>query len=124
MASEQAVPSSFKRRTPNAKRRTPNAKRSSNRFETERRVVATEAEGVVQSNSYVLLAGDIRDVVQVALRVRIIEIDSGRHHAMIHGQDANCTFHCSRAAEQMTNHRFGRADQKAILSVIAGEPFN
>lgn len=79
---------------------------SSNRFETKRCVVAAEAKGVVKSNSYVFLASNVWDVVQVALRVGIIEIDRGRYHAMFHGQDADRAFHCSSAAEEMPNHRF------------------
>src|SRR5580704_2971473 len=94
------------------------------RFETKRCVVAAEAEGVVQCNSYLFLACDIWHIVQVAFGVWVVEIDRGRYDSMFHGQDTNRAFHCSGAAKQMADHRFCRANQETVLSIISGEPFN
>ena len=51
-------------------------------------VVAAEAEGIVERDTHFLFPRDIRRVIQVALRVGILEIDRRRNLPIAHRQRA------------------------------------
>src|SRR5258708_3271386 len=69
-------------------------------LEEQGRVVPAEAERVRQCQLDVHLARALRDVVEAALRVRVLEVDSGRRDTLLDGFHRDHCLNRSRGAEQ------------------------
>src|SRR5262249_30086606 len=77
-------------------------------------VMAAEAEAVGDGTAHALLAGPIRHVVEVALRVGLVEVDRRVNHPLPDGQGAGDEFHAAAGAEQMADHALGAADRELL----------
>src|SRR5487761_217015 len=80
----------------------------------ERRVVAAKAERVRDRHLDLNLARRVGDVVEVALRVGLIQVDRGREHATVQGQHAGRGLDRAGRAEQVAVHRLGGADGELL----------
>ncbi len=79
--------------------------------------MAAEAEGIAQGGIDLALAGLVGHVIEIALRIGIIEIDRGREKIRLDRLDAGDEFHRTGRAEEVTRHRLGRADRD-IFGVV------
>src|SRR3984893_9942352 len=77
-------------------------------------VVPAEAEGVRQRQLDVQLARPLRDVVEITLRVGVLQVDGRRRDAFLDGLHRDHRLNRSGGAQQMAQHRFGRADRDAV----------
>src|SRR6266849_3953207 len=84
----------------------------------ETRVVAAETERVRQGHLDVGLARLVGHVVEIALRVGVVEVDRGRQQAAIDREDAGRRLDGAGGAQQVTVHRLGGADRE-VTSVVA-----
>src|SRR5262249_56989596 len=64
-----------------------------------------------------VVAGLVRHVAEVALRVDVVQVDGGRHGASVHGDDAGKGFHAGGGGEEMAGHALGRAHRDAADGV-------
>src|SRR5262249_34613407 len=90
--------------------------------EDERAVGAAKAEGIGERNVHRRLARHVGNIVQVAFRVWVFQIDGGRKDLVAQGQDGNAGFQAARAAQQMSGHGLGGANRN--LSVGAESTFD
>ena len=65
------------------------------------RVEATEGERVAQHRVHRLLAREVRDIVEVAGRVRVDEVCGRRDDTVTQGADRGDEFDCAGSAERM-----------------------
>jgi len=86
--------------------------------------VAAEAEGVVQGYADFLLAGDVGDVVEVALGVGVVEIDGGGDQRIADGHGAGGGLYGAGCAQEVAGHRFAGADYEAVFGVVAEDGFD
>ena len=78
----------------------------------ERRVVATEAEGIGDSDRNGVTDCVMRDVAEHrTVRVCLIEIDRRRQHLTFESDQASGGFHSGGGAQQMARHALGRTDR-------------
>src|ERR1700692_3015007 len=82
----------------------------SDQTESERSVGAAESERVRQCRADLHVTRDQRDEIEIALRVLFEEIRGRRCDLMVQRQHGEHRFDAARGTEQMTRHRFGRAD--------------
>src|SRR5579864_8700990 len=78
-------------------------------LEDQRRVGAAESKGIRELVLYFRLARHIGNVIQVALGVRLLEIDGRRQNLILQRQDADSCFQAAGSAEQMSRHGLRRA---------------
>src|ERR1700676_966776 len=83
-------------------------------LENERGVGAAKPKGVGKRVFQRGLAGFVRNVVQIASRVRRLLVDRGRQNLVAQRQDADARFESTRTAEQMPGHRFCGADRHLL----------
>ena len=76
-------------------------------FRRNTRVVAAEAERIVDDDVHLQLARGVRHVVQIALGIGYLQINGWRHDAVFDGQRANRHFHRARRAEHVAGRAFG-----------------
>src|SRR6202158_6595842 len=86
-------------------------------LEQERGVVPAEAERVRKRQLDVQLARAFRDVIEVTLRVRVLEVDGGGRDPLLDGLDRDDRFDGSGSPQQVTQHRLGGAGRNAIGGV-------
>ena len=79
-------------------------------FRRDARVVAAEAEGVVDDGVHLHFARGVRNVIQIAFRVGILQIDGRRDDAVFDGQRANGHFHRARRSQHVPGRALGGAD--------------
>ena len=53
---------------------------------------------------------DVRDVVEIALRIGRLVVDRGRNHLMPDREHGDAGFEAAGGAEQVPGHRLGRRD--------------
>src|SRR5262245_1320774 len=70
-------------------------------------IVPAEPERVRHGEPNIHLAGLVRDVVEVAVGVRGLVVDRGRHDAAVDGQHARRALDGSRSPEHVPRHRLG-----------------
>src|SRR5581483_3765558 len=83
-------------------------------FDDEGRVVAAEPERVRDGHLDVLLPCLVRHVVQIALRVGVVEVDGRRDQPAVEGHHAGGGLDGARRAEQVPVHRLGRAHGQLV----------
>src|SRR4029077_6573267 len=76
-------------------------------FEQERGVRAAEAERVRQRVLDLHRALDLRDVVEVAVLVRAIEVHGRGRDLVVHGKRGDARLQTSGGTEQVSGHRLG-----------------
>src|SRR5579864_1259313 len=79
-------------------------------LEDQRRVRATESEGVREGVAHFGLARLVRNVIEVACWVRILVIDRRRQDLISQRQNANAGFDAACAAKRVAGHGFRRTD--------------
>src|SRR5579885_1974870 len=79
----------------------------------ERDVLPAETETVGQRHLDRLLAGHVRDIVQVALGVRVIQVDRRRHDPVAHRQQADDRLDTAGGGDQVPHHALGAGDGDA-----------
>ena len=84
----------------------------------QRGVGAAEPERVRERVGDVGLARHLRHVVEIAVDVRVVEVDGGRQELMMDGEDRDAGLEPARGAEQVPGHRLGRRDRH-LVGVIA-----
>src|SRR5690349_22584080 len=82
--------------------------------EHERAIDASESAGVRQDNIDAGGSRNERDVVEIAARPRLFEIDGGRNGLLIQHQRADDGLDSAGRALSVSNHRFGGADGNVI----------
>src|ERR1700674_240080 len=87
-------------------------------FDHERGVVAAEPERVREGHLGVRLASLVGDVVQVALRVRVVQVDRRRQQTAVEREHARGGLEGAGGAQQVTVDGFGRADRE-LVGVVA-----
>ena len=87
------------------------------------RVVTTEAEGVVNDGVHRHLARGVRDVIQIALGVGILQIDGRRDDAVFDGENAHGGFHRAGGAEHVAGCALGGTHDE-FLRVVAENGFD
>lgn len=88
--------------------------------ENDRSVRATEAEGIGNRNVDLHVAGDIRNIVKIALGILIEDVDRGWSNLVTYGQGGKYRFDPASSPQQVTGHGFGRADCN-LLGIVAEE---
>src|SRR5262245_28458055 len=78
-------------------------------LEEQRGVGPAEAEGVVQRHLDRLLAGLVRDVVEIALRIGRLVVDGRRHDVARDRQRRDGRLQAAGRPQQVAGHRLGRA---------------
>src|SRR5438309_3669509 len=86
--------------------------------EHDNRILAAEAKVLRDRDVHIFLARDIRDVVQVAVRVSCFVVDRGMKHASGQAEYGGHRLDGAGAAEHVSRHRLGGADWHAV-SVLA-----
>ena len=86
-------------------------------FDQQGSIVATEAEAVAESDVHFRFARDVWHVVEIALRIRLIEIDGGGHDIFLHGHQAGGDFHSTRGTEKVTCHGLGGTNKQTVFRV-------
>ena len=74
--------------------------------------MAAKTEGVVHDGVHGHFARGVRDVIQIALGVGILQIDGRRDDAVFDGQRARGHFHRARRAKHVAGRAFGGTDGK------------
>ena len=82
--------------------------------EHHRGVLSPEAEGVDQGRPHLGAAGDGGHVVQVALRVGVLQVDGGRDNALVDGEHGRQGRQGAGAPQQVPHHGLGRADGHTV----------
>ena len=82
---------------------------SSPSFEYKRAVGSPEAKGVGDRDLDLGLAGDVWNVVEIAVRVGEFIIHGGRHHLIVEGEGGVGGLDASGGAKQMPGHGLGGA---------------
>src|SRR4029453_3246317 len=80
-------------------------------------VVPTEAHRVRERHLDLGLARLVRDVVEVAFRVRVLVVDRRRHLALVDREDAHHGLDRPRGSEAVAHHRFRRRDGELVRVV-------
>src|ERR1700681_849385 len=83
-------------------------------LEQERGVVPAEAERVRKRQLDVELARALRDVIEVTLRVRVLEVNGGWRNPLFDRLDRDHRLDRSGGSKQVAHHRLGRADRNPI----------
>src|SRR4051812_35442457 len=88
------------------------------KYETTVRAAETEAVGggILDRHRPSL----VRHIVEVALRIRVFEVDRRRRNLVAQSQDRNAGLEAARTAEQMAGHRFRRTDGQFCRMVTEG----
>lgn len=74
----------------------------------QHRVAATKGKRVGQHGArWHTLAGRVRDIVQVALRVALLQMHGGHQHRMLHCHQRNQAFERASGPQQMAVHGLG-----------------
>src|SRR5688500_18375977 len=73
-------------------------------------VMPTKAEAVAEYRGNLAIDANVRSVVQIELRIRILVVDRGRDHSVAHHQGADDELDCAGGAKHVTRRGFGRAD--------------
>src|SRR4051812_27745200 len=93
-----------------AERRLEKKRLSSPAFEEERAIRPAEAEGVAERVFHTRFARVIRDAIEIALGVLIVQINGRRQALILQRQNRDASFESAGAAEQVPGHRFRGAD--------------
>src|ERR1035437_2824973 len=87
----------------------------------QRRILTAEGDAIGHCVLNVHAAGDIRDVVQVALRVGLLNVDGRMHHAIPHGQQRS-RYACRTARSLgMPDQALQRRSRELIGVAVEGE---
>src|SRR5438105_9799575 len=79
-------------------------------FEDDAGVLATETERVGHRDLDLVATWFIRHVVQIALRVRMFQVDGRVNDPVVDAEDRGNRFDRSGGTEQMADHRLGARD--------------
>src|SRR5512143_1602310 len=85
-------------------------------------VRTAEAEGVRHCHVHLYFPRRVWDVVQIALRIGIIEVDRRRKNPAVQGKNRDDSLYSTGSAEQMAGHGFCRAD-RYLIGIIAEHGF-
>lgn len=83
-----------------------------------------ESEGVVEGHFDFGFARFMRDVIEVAVGIGIVQIDRRRHNTIANGEGAGGHFDGAGCSEGMAGHRFGGTDEKPVSGVIPENTFD
>src|SRR5688572_17550664 len=93
-------------------------------FEYQTSIRTAESETVRKHVLHFHVARDIRDVIQVALRIWKIVIDRRRQLLFVDSFRREYSFYSARCPESMPGHRFGGANCQPVFRVIPEDFFN
>src|SRR5215207_4154392 len=79
--------------------------------------MAAEAHGVRQGHTHICLARVVRDVVEVALRIRVRVVDRRRKNPVADRERAHDRLDSARGTEHVTHHRLGRGNGELVRVV-------
>lgn len=68
--------------------------------------MAPEPEAIIECDANGAFFSGVRGIVEVALFVRVVEVDGGRHEAVLDSQSADNAFDCAGGSEEMAGHGF------------------
>ncbi len=68
--------------------------------------MASETEAVIERDANGPFFGGVCGIVEVALFVWVVEVDGGRHDAVLDGQSADDAFDRASGSEEMAGHGF------------------
>src|SRR3984893_6047731 len=85
--------------------------------EAEARVMAPEPEGGAQCEVNAGLAAVVGHVVEVALRVRLFQVDRGWHELVVYGHNCDHCLNGSGGTEQVPVHRLRRGHRNCCGSL-------
>src|SRR5205807_4894871 len=83
---------------------------SSPALENQRRVGAAKSKRIRKRVFERCFASVIRNVIQIAFRIRILKVDGGWQSLVAQRQDTDAGLKAARAAEKVARHGFRRAD--------------
>src|SRR4029077_6672238 len=83
-------------------------------LEQQRGIVPAEAEGVRKRQLDVELAGALRDVIEVALGIRVLEVDGRGRAPLFDRFHRDDRLDGSGGPQQVAHHRLGRADRNPV----------
>src|SRR5215831_8618197 len=86
--------------------------------ENERSVGAAKSKGIRKRKLHRRFPSMIRNVVQIAFGIGILEINRRRQNLVVKGENADPSFEATRTAKQMTGHGFRGTDGN-LFSAIA-----
>ena len=89
----------------------------------QRGIVAAETEGVIDNGVDREFARDFRDVIQIALRIGIFQVDRRRGDVRFHRFEADGHFHSTGGTEHVAGRALGGADDD-LARVIAEDTFD
>ncbi len=72
--------------------------------------MTAEPERITHGPANPHIPGLVGHVVQVALRIGIVEVDGRGNGSMVHAHDCSHQFHAATGTEEMTDGGFGAAD--------------
>ena len=78
------------------------------------RIVAAETEAVLQRSPNTHCACFVRHVIQIAVLVRIVQIDGRRNRASQHRQNTKRRFHTAGRTQQVTQLTLGTGDRQSV----------
>src|SRR6185312_16753566 len=87
--------------------------------EDETGVVPAEPEVVRESDVRLPLARLVRDVVEVALGIRVLVVDRRRHDVALHREDRRDRLDRARRAEAVPRRALGRRDRRLARLLLA-----
>ena len=101
----------------------PAAKESGSRFESsndERDILAAESEAVRQRDVDRGFTSSMRDIIEIAVGIGIVEIDRRRSDTVAYRQQADDRLDAPRGRDQMTHHALGARDRNPIRLLAEG----
>src|SRR5579859_5792550 len=94
-------------------------------LENQGGVGAAKPEGIRKRVIHGGLAGDVRNVVKIAVGIRLFLVDSGRKDLIAQRQNADAVLENARAAEKVAGHGLGRTDRQFFVDrAFAEEPLH
>ena len=88
--------------------------------ERQTSVVATKSEGVGESDPHRAFHDAAGAIVQIAIRIRIGQVDRGRHSALLAYQSRYDRLDAASRAQQVPRHRFRGTHDHRIRRIPSG----
>ena|SRR5438552_3002337 len=85
--------------------------------------MTTKAKGIIDYRVDLEFSRGVRDIIQIAFRIRLIEIDGGRHDLFFNRLDTDGHFDGAGSAEHVASRALGGADGH-LSRVLAKDGFD
>src|SRR2546429_4932387 len=83
-------------------------------FNHERAVLRAEADTVAEGDAHALFARKVRNVIEIAVGVWLVQVDGWWNQICVHGAECGGDSSSTARALRMTDLRFGRGHRDAL----------